>query len=36
MPVSDGRALALATEDLVVGLGGSAVLRGVTASVRAG
>ena len=36
MPVSDGQALALATENLVVGLGGSAVLRGVTASVRPG
>ena len=36
MPVSDSQALALAAEDLVVGLGGSAVLRGVTASVRPG
>ena len=36
MPVSDGQTPALATEDLVVDLGGTTVLRGVTASVRPG
>jgi zinc transport system ATP-binding protein len=36
MPVSDGQTPALATEDLVVELGGTAVLRGVTAAVRPG
>ena len=36
MPLSDSQAPALATEDLVVELGGTAVLRGVTASVRPG
>jgi zinc transport system ATP-binding protein len=36
MPMSDGQTPALATEDLVVELGGTTVLRGVTASVRPG
>lgn len=36
MPLSDSQTPALATDDLVVELGGSAVLHGVTASVRPG
>jgi zinc transport system ATP-binding protein len=36
MPLSDGQTPALATEDLVVELGGAVVLRGVTAAVRPG
>lgn len=36
MPLSDSQTPALATEDLVVELGGGTVLRGVTAAVRPG